>query len=493
MPDIPSPSPHLGFPDLASLLDPKNSIRHRHLELRDADLDKENGGNVGFGHSSNHKVPDLNASAKRKFVLRFGNDKFSNDMHVSQIKAIYGKHVKEGKLTLEDKSNVRVLIKSTPSECQRLMKTLTTLKGAPKEVQNTHLAGLGSCSKCASKHAASAAKAEERRKKIVAAQLAQAEAELQRKRKREQGEADREGEKARKLSEQLQRVEDMRAAKEKTKEQAKEDITQAKRLIEEKRNAARTEKDRLNELAEHRKAVSAEHKRLETEQNELDVLRQRLETQRQRAESDKQALAAQLDANKQTLQSLEVVKKQVEKERATIQKERERVEAETMKYEEQRKTLEQTKAKWEETKKYKDDEAAYKAAAAERRRADASAKKDETSRKKAERDAAAAAKAANTKVKQDAWAKEYERWERTGASSGAPEYPREDDPTPSTSPSSFYGASTAPAKGKTKKATIPGAEANPLEQELSKRIVELDPFSGVDRARVKEALKEEEE
>ncbi len=82
--------------------------------------------------ANNHTVPDM--TAKRKFVLRFGSDKFANDMHVAQIKAIYGKHVKEGKLTLEDKSNVKVLIKATASECQRLMKTLTTLKGAPKEV-----------------------------------------------------------------------------------------------------------------------------------------------------------------------------------------------------------------------------------------------------------------------------------------------------------------------------------------------------------------------
>jgi hypothetical protein len=47
--------------------------------------------------------------------------------------------------------------------------------------------------------------------------------------------------------------------------------------------------------------------------------------------------------------------------------------------------------------------------------------------------------------------------------------------------------------GKTKKATIPGNEPNPREQELSKGIIDLDPFSGVDKTRVKEILKEEEE
>ena len=130
--------------------------------LRDAELDKENA-SVGHG-ANNHKVPDMNASAKRKFVLRFGDSKWSNDMHVAQIKAIYGKSVKEGKLTLEDKMNVKVLIKATPTECQRLMKTLTTLKGGTKDVQHAHLIALGSCAKCASKNAAAAAKAEERQK-----------------------------------------------------------------------------------------------------------------------------------------------------------------------------------------------------------------------------------------------------------------------------------------------------------------------------------------
>lgn len=396
--------------------------------------------------ANNHKVPDM--TAKRKFVLRFGSDKFANDMHVAQIKAIYGKHVKEGKLTLEDKSNVKVLIKATASECQRLMKTLTTLKGAPKEVQNTHLAGLGCCSKCAAKHAATTAKGEERQKKIVAAQLAQAEAELQRKRKREQTEVDRDGEKTRKLSEQLQRVEDMRVQK----EAAKEDIARAKVIIEEKREAARAEKADLtrdvDSLAEQRKATAGERSALETERNELATLRARLETQKQRAESDATALGAQLEANKATLLSLEVAKKAVEKERLTIVKERERVEAETVKYEEARRTLEQKKAAWEEVKKYKDDEQSYKAAAADRRRAEASAKENESAMKKAQRDV----KTANNTAKQAQWAKDYERWESTGAASGAPEYPSPSGSPTGASPDAarFYGDAAGPASQSTK-------------------------------------------
>lgn len=46
--------------------------------------------------------------------------------------------------------------------------------------------------------------------------------------------------------------------------------------------------------------------------------------------------------------------------------------------------------------------------------------------------------------------------------------------------------------GKAKKAAIPG-EINPREVELSKNIIDIDPFSGIDKNRVKEILKEEEE
>lgn len=46
--------------------------------------------------------------------------------------------------------------------------------------------------------------------------------------------------------------------------------------------------------------------------------------------------------------------------------------------------------------------------------------------------------------------------------------------------------------GKGKRQALPG-EINPREQELSRGIVELDPFSGLDKDRVKKILAEEEE
>lgn len=47
-------------------------------------------------------------------------------------------------------------------------------------------------------------------------------------------------------------------------------------------------------------------------------------------------------------------------------------------------------------------------------------------------------------------------------------------------------------QGKAKKQTIPGEE-NPREKQLMAGIIELDPFSGVDKQRVKDMIKEEDE
>ena len=54
-------------------------------------------------------------------------------------------------------------------------------------------------------------KAEARQNKLIAAQFAQAEADLAKKRKREETEREREAAKAQKMSEQLRRVEELRA------------------------------------------------------------------------------------------------------------------------------------------------------------------------------------------------------------------------------------------------------------------------------------------
>lgn len=59
--------------------------RGRHVELRYADTDKENTGGAPF-LGANHKVTDLAANAKRKFVLRFGGDKAASDMDVVRLK-----------------------------------------------------------------------------------------------------------------------------------------------------------------------------------------------------------------------------------------------------------------------------------------------------------------------------------------------------------------------------------------------------------------------
>ena len=414
------------------------SVHRRHVELIDASRDKENA-RAGM----NHRVDDLNASAKRQWVLRFGGDKAANDMSVGHIKAIYGKQVKEGKLTIEDKANVKVLIQALPAECARLMKTLTTLKGQPPAQQKVFLASLGCCVKCEAKVAERRAKHEEKQRKLIAAQLEQAEHELAKKRKREQAESDREAAKAAKLSAQLERVERVKAEKE-TMEKAVE--AKRQKIEEEKRNAAalvETLREEKEAVAEARRALKEEKKALDAEQKEVDAARARIESERRRCERDQEKLNAQLDAAKATAASLETARKAVEKESASLEKERERRETEAIKLEEQVKATEAKRAAWNEARKFKEEEAAWKAekqAAAEHRRREAAAKREEAARRKAEREAATAAKMEEKRRKMEEWRAEYERWQRTGEAGTSPP-PRPDQ---SSSPSGFYGTGGAP-------------------------------------------------
>ena len=70
----------------------------------------------------------------KDFILSFGTsasgsrEKTSREMKVSDVKAIYGKFVREGKLTVEGKDGTRVMVRGAPEECARVMRTLTTLK-----------------------------------------------------------------------------------------------------------------------------------------------------------------------------------------------------------------------------------------------------------------------------------------------------------------------------------------------------------------------------
>ena len=329
----------------------------RHVELIDASRDKEN---VRSG--MNHKVDDLTTSAKRAWVLRFGGDKAANDMSVGHIKAIYGKQVKEGKLTIEDKANVKVLIQALPAECARLMKTLTTLKGQAPAQQKVFLATLGCCVKCEAKVAQHKAKFEEKQRKLITAQLEQAEHELAKKRKREQAENEREASKAAKLSAQLERVSQVRVTfyiisvranrltaiplffishsqMKAEKEEIESAVNAKKARIEEEKRAAAALVEELKEeketVVEARRALREERKALDSEQKEFDSIKSKLESDRHKCDRDREKLNAQLDAAKATAASLETARKAVEKEAASLEKERERRETEAVKLEEQ--------------------------------------------------------------------------------------------------------------------------------------------------------------
>ena len=141
----------------------------------------------GFG---NHKMSPGATSGEFKFKFGDGG-KTSHEVTVREVKAIFGKFVKEGKLTIESRDGVKMLIKGPPTECARLMKTLTTLKSQPANARDAYLKGLEPCTRCKEKCQVNMQKAEEKQRKIVEAQIAAHEMSAEKKRKREAEEVEK--------------------------------------------------------------------------------------------------------------------------------------------------------------------------------------------------------------------------------------------------------------------------------------------------------------
>ena len=115
-PRQPSASSAIGLADLAApALDPRFEQTPRASRRRTGQ------GNASVGHGpNNHKVPDMNASAKRKFVLRFEDNKWSNDLLPRPDQGHLREIGEGGHAALEDKANVKCSSRHTRG-CQRLM------------------------------------------------------------------------------------------------------------------------------------------------------------------------------------------------------------------------------------------------------------------------------------------------------------------------------------------------------------------------------------
>ena len=234
----------------------------------------------------------------RDLSLAFGDGgKGGREMKVSEVRAIYGKFVREGKLTIEGKDGTKVLVRGAPEECARVMRTLTTLKSQPLDAKRAFLKSLERCAKCAGKCEANERREAERQEKAKEREAQAAEraaeaaaASAEKKRKREAEEAERRAVKDDKLEEQLRTLEEKKSKVESTKAE----IASLKTEIEGERDSLLREKE---DIMRRRRELEDERRLLERQLNEVAAEREKLETERNLREMEARTLGDLQDQN----------------------------------------------------------------------------------------------------------------------------------------------------------------------------------------------------
>jgi hypothetical protein len=266
------------------------------------------------------KMSDANDAATpgRAFALRFGSGKTTHEAKIGDVKAIFGKFVREGKMTVETKDGTRVLVRGSPGECARLMKTLTTMKSQPTEARQAYLRGLQRCATCAGKCEANERKMAERQDKAAAAAAAAAEASAEKRRRRETEEVERRAAKESKLEDQLRALEEKKLKVESTKAE----IASLKIDIEGERDALRREKE---SIVQRRRELEDERRLLERQSSEAAEERAKMESQRKLAEIEGQRLAEEKARNVDRARELAEEKERIAKLERELEEDRERL------------------------------------------------------------------------------------------------------------------------------------------------------------------------
>jgi len=236
------------------------------------------------GKFDNYK---LTPGSSEEMRFKFGDGgKTTHDVSVRDVKAIFGKFVREGKLTIESRDGVKILIKGAPAECARLMKTLTSLKSLPLNARDAYLRELEPCTRCKDKCQANAKKVEEKERKVAEAQIAANELSAEKKRKREAEEFEKHAGKESKLAEQLRDLEEKRDQI----ERKKSEIAQLKIDILGERATLTEEKESVVQL---RRELADERRWLEREKGTLQEEREKLQEERKKLQQARELLDAE--------------------------------------------------------------------------------------------------------------------------------------------------------------------------------------------------------
>lgn len=162
-----------------------NAFKHVRLLLKNAIIFPEQRAGDEEELERMQKAEACAITSSSEFILRFGSEnekhKHYRDVSFADIKKVFGKMIREGKLTLQlgggqggggktTSAGELLLCKGDTRECTRLLKLITTMKSAPAAEKATFLSSIGKCSCCQSKRALKEKKEEERevdRKSVV--------------------------------------------------------------------------------------------------------------------------------------------------------------------------------------------------------------------------------------------------------------------------------------------------------------------------------------
>jgi len=312
----------------------RNSIVSSHA-LKHATLRGPGSSEVGDGGGStvrcvNEKLTsaEWRGADGRDFAFAFGEGGKSGGHRVTvrEVKAIFGKFIKDGKLTIESRDGVKVLLKGSPVECGRLMKTLTTLKSLPAASREAYLSSLTRCAKCVGKCQANELKMEERQQKAAVAAAAAAAASAEKKRKRDAVDAERRAEKDSKLDEQLRNLEEKKFKI----ESARSEITSLKIDIEGEREALLKEKE---SIVQSRRELEDEKRLLQHQLGEAAKERARIESERKFAEIESRRLAEEEAQNAERAKEIETERVRLNEAKRKLEEEREKFESERSSFE----------------------------------------------------------------------------------------------------------------------------------------------------------------
>lgn len=285
-----------------------SSIAFKHVRLFLKNRFGDPGDDVKALEESQKREGCSMATPTSEFVLRFGADdknKHYRDVSFRDVKKVFGKMIKDGKLTVQLGKNELLLCKGDARECGRLLKLITTMKQAPSADRVQFLSSIGKCSCCHSKSVMKEKKEEERDMKAKERERVKEEEKKQKMMKQEEKKQEKMQEKKTALVEKLETLESVR-----------EEIKMKTEKYTEEREQLKASKKAVKALQEQ---IEEERRMYAKEKKDLATEKEAMETERMAMNVERSRLNAKIEENKE-------LKMRVEREREVVEEKQREVE-----------------------------------------------------------------------------------------------------------------------------------------------------------------------